>query len=92
MKITTHCGCVIHSVHRMLSSGYKNSVLNFPSIWNRVGSNFSRRVPGFYLQLVIRGGSTKISIFKNLKLTQNMGSNHFFYFFPANLFIYQMIN
>ena len=62
------------------------------ALWDRVGSDFNGRVPGYSLRWAIIGDTTKISTFTNLKLTQNMGSNHLLYFFSANFFIYQMTN
>ena len=40
-----------------------------PVMWDRVGSNFNGRVPGYSFRWAIIGISTKISIFTNLKLT-----------------------
>ena len=64
----------------------------FASVWDRVGSDFRGLVPGYSLRWAIIGDSTKISVFTNLNVTQNMGSNHLLCFFSANFFIYQMTN
>ena len=54
------------------------SVLKIPFWWDRVGLDFSGRVPGYSRQWAIIGDSTKISTFTNLKHTQIMGSNYYF--------------
>ena len=41
----------------------------FPVIWDRVGSNFNGRVPGYSFRWAIIGITTKISTFEDLKPT-----------------------
>ena len=54
----------------------------YPFWWDRVGIDFSGRVPGYSRRWAIIGDSTKIYTFTNLKHTQIMGSNHLLYFPP----------
>ena len=54
-------------------------------LWDRVGSNFNGRVPGYSRQWAIIGDATNISTFTNLKLTQIMGSNHLPYLLSATV-------
>ena len=60
-----------------------------PFWWDRVGIDFSGRVPGYSHQWAIIDDSTKISTFTNLKHTKIMGYNHLLYFSSATAFAFK---
>ena len=63
----------------------------YPFWWDRVGMDFSGRVPGYSHRWAIIGDSTKISTFTNLKLTEIMGSNHLLYISSATIFAFKTV-
>ena len=85
----------IHSKRRLVGARksplYQLVFSKYPFWWDRVGNDFSGRVPGYSRRWAITGDSTKISTFTNLKLTQIMGSNHLLYFSSATLFAFKTV-
>ena len=63
----------------------------YPFWWDRVGINFSGRVPGYSRRWAIIGDTTKIYTFTNLKHTQIMGSNHLLYFSSTTFFAFKTV-
>ena len=61
----------------------------YPFWWDRVGIDFSGRVPEYSRRWAIIGDSTKISTFTNLK--HIMGSNHLLCFSSATFFAFKTV-
>ena len=70
---------------------YKLVFSKYPFWWDRVGINFSGRVPGYSRRWAIIGDTTKIYTFTNLKHTQIMGSNHLLYFSSTTFFAFKTV-
>ena len=63
----------------------------YPFWWDRVGMDFSGRVPGYSRRWAIISDSTKISTVTNLKLTEIMGSNHLLYISSPTIFAFKTV-
>ena len=77
--------------HYVSSEGIELVFSKYSFWWDRVGMDFSGRVPGYSRRWAIIGDSTKISTFTNLKLTQIIGSNHFLYISSATFFAFKTV-
>ena len=63
----------------------------YPFWWDRVGTDFSGRVPGYSRRWAIIGDGTKISTFTYLKITEIMKYNHLLYFSSATFFAFKTV-
>ena len=80
-----------HTTDNKLWFKFKLVFSKYPFWWDRVGIDFSGRVPGYSRRWAIIGDTTKIYTFTNLKHTQIMGSNHLLYFSSATFFAFKTV-